>query len=178
MKWTLSRTVTVMPEWIGNPALWAIVSVSLVSGTFAIGVGVGSVNADRKKFDQFMFKIDNDLDGIRTTVETILLRLHTPAVEGNGPVRLTDFGKEISATVNARKRAEEQATDLVGAATGKEEFEVFDICVNHVSKAFEDDLEFRKIVRSGAYQIGTETLNVLKVCQVELRDRVLELIPD
>ena len=173
----LLRTVTAMPEWLGNPALW-IIAVIFVGGViFAIGRWVESVSADQKTFKEFMTKVGSDLDEIRANIQRIFPLLPQPVVEGNSPVHLTDFGEKVSATVNASRWAEEQAAGLVETAKGKEEFEVFDICVDHVSKVFKDDPEFQKAVRSGAYQIGTDMENVLKVCHVELRDRVLGLIP-
>ena len=130
-----------MPELVGNPAVWIIAAISAGGVIFAIGRWVGAVNHDRKSFDAFMKEVRDD-------IKEILTRLSPPPpVASLSPVQLTDFGKKISATVNASKWAEEQAPDLVEAASGKEEFEVFDICVDHVSKAFEDDPDFQKVVQ-------------------------------
>ena len=97
------------------------------------------------------------------------------AVHSRSPVTLTVFGEEISAPVSAKKWADTHAPGLIENALDKEEFEVFEICVAYIRQLLESDAEFDRTVRFGAYQHGTETDQVKKVFEVELRDKVLEL---
>ena len=97
-------------------------------------------------------------------------------MQSQSPVVLTQFGEEISATVSARAWAERHAPNLVTEASGMPEFEVFEICVNYILQQFENDSEFGRTIRAGAYEHGTEPGQVRKVFEVELRDRLLELL--
>lgn len=68
------------------------------------------------------------------------------------------------------------ASSLIDEAVGKEEFEVFDLCRKLVEKCAAEDSGFGRNVQATAYQHGTDEEQVLKVYQVELRDRVLFLL--
>ena len=96
-------------------------------------------------------------------------------MQSHSPVRLTDFGRKISAAASAAKWAESHAPNLAREVPGKPEFEVFDLCVAYVEERFEDDEDFRRNVRATAYEYGAELEQVRKVYHVELRDRVLAL---
>ena len=123
-----------------------------------------------------MKDVRKDIKKIRSDIEKLFFHLPDKStVFSKSPVHLTDFGKEISATVNATEWAEEHAPGLVNEARGKPEFEVFDICVRHVTSKFENDMEFNAVVRRGAYEHGTSPQAVMKVYHVELRDAVLRL---
>ena len=171
-----------MPDWDWNLAQWriAIVATSGVifateRGIFVVGRWVQSVNSAQNTFKEFVTTVGDDLKEIQKDIKRIffLLPNPNPAVEGHSPVQLTDFGQKIPDMVNASQWAEEHAPDLVASASGLEEFEVFDLCVTHVLETYEEDEAFQKLVRSGAYENGTDDTNVLKVFNVVLRDRVL-----
>ena len=66
--------------------------------------------------------------------------------------------------------AASHAPQLAERARGKEEFEIFEICVEYVQQEVERSQELSMRLRAGAYQIGTETESVIKVYEVELRD--------
>ena len=121
----------------------------------AVGTWVGSVDADRKSFKEFMTKIDGKIDRILECLSA------PPAVKSSSRVQLTDFGKKISETVKASRWAETHAPELVAAATGKEE--VFDICVDYITTKNNTHPDFQRNVRAEAYQHGTDTDTVLKV---------------
>jgi len=92
---------------------------------------------------------------------------------GKSPVQLTGFGEKISKSVSARKWAVEHAPLLAPEVSGKEEFELFESCVAYVAEQFENDPEFQRTVRAGAYELATEPDQVKKVYEVERRDRLL-----
>ena len=136
----------------------------------------------RKACKEFMARHGQDIETIRAGIQGLvhgLLRFQRrtrPAVAARGPVHLTDLGKRISETVSASEWAMNEATCLVDGVEQKQEFEVFATCVDHVSKAFDGDPEFRERVLAGACTHATDTESVLKVHQVELRDELLRLI--
>ena len=177
-----------MPEWAENPALLTIAVIAAAGAIWGMGQWVGTVNSDRKSFKAFIKKMPNnikalrkevrdDVKELRKDIKNILLRLpQLPSVAGQSPVQLTDFGKLIRDTVSATEWARKEAPILVESVRDKEEFEIYEACINHVSEKFANDSEFSKAVKAGAYQVGTESSNVLPVYQVELRDRILELI--
>ena len=149
-----------------------IVAVLAVVGlVFGVGRWVGGVNADRASFKAFMEKIDGKIDRILERMSS-----QPPSTKPESPVQLTEFGKKLSATAKATDWATANAPELVSHATGKEEFEVFDICVDRVRTSFESDADLKRSVRATAYRHGTDLEQVLKVYEVELRDRVLSLL--
>ena len=85
---------------------------------------------------------------IHEDIKKIFHLLPTPAVEGKNPIKLTDFGKKISETAASAGWAKPHAPNLVGAAKGKPEFEVYEICVDHVDKMFNQNDEFNVAVRA------------------------------
>ena len=111
-------------------------------------------------------------------IKEILKRLPAPSpVQSRSPIQLTEFGEGISESISAVDQAKNEASYLIDNARGKEEFEIFELCVSFISEKFEKDPEFEKSVKANAYQIGTSEENVLKVYQVVLRDQLLEDIP-
>ena len=154
-------------DWIMADDLRVIVSIlSVIVLILGAGMWIGAVNTDRKSFKDFMSKVDNKID-------RILERLPAPsAVQSASPVQLTEFGKKISATADAKAWASDHAQDLVQKTSGKPEFEVFETCVEYVKTQLNDPA-FARTIRAVAYEHGTEPEQVQKVYEVELRDRLL-----
>ena len=118
--------------------------------------------------------LSKGLDDVRADVKNVLGRLlNRSTVEAHSPIRLTDLGREISTTGSVEEWARTNAQDLATAADGKEEFEVFELCVSCVERLFAEDAGFQRTIKATAYQHGIEPEQVLKVYQVELRDRLL-----
>ena len=114
---------------------------------------------------------------IKKILDEILERLPFPsAIAPGGPIRLTDFGRNVSASLSIGEWAVGHAEHLKNDASGKPEFEVFDMCVEHVSRQLREDLKFRRTIREGAYEQSTDVGNVKKICEVELRDALLARI--
>ena len=158
-----------MPEWVGNPAFWITAAIVVAGTLLAIGKWVGSVNSDRKSFDTFMREVREKLD-------KIMERLPRPTSSAHSPVQLTDFGKLIRDNHGVAEWASKEALSLVDASKGKEEFEIYEACIDHVSAEFAKDAEFTRTVKSVAYKVGTPSSNVLPVYQIELRDQILKLL--
>ena len=153
---------------VGLAALGAL--IGFITASFRTGKWVGSVNSDRESFKAFM-------DEVRGKLDKIFERLPPPkAVSPGSPVTLTDFGRDISTRLSVEGWADNQAPQLVEGMQEKEEFEIFDLCIEYVGKQIEESPDFAKTMRANAYQIGTDFENVRKVYEVELRDAILRLL--
>ena len=160
-----------MSEFISQN-LWEILGIvaASVGAAFAIGNWVGAVNADRKSFRAFMAEIREKLD-------RILERLPPPAtVQPGSPVQLTGFGEKISTGLAVKAWAAGEAPELADRACGKQPFEIFELCLDHVERRFAEDEALQRTMRAGAYEHGTEVEQVRKVYEVELRDELLRRV--
>lgn len=166
--------MTVLP-W--NVALPFVIVVLAVAG------GTITFFYYDKTYKEFMARYGEDIEIIREGIQSLLHRLprfqrrtSAPAVDEQGPIYLTDLGKGISETVCASEWAMKEAPLLAEGAHGKQDFEILDICYDHVLRALDDDPKFQERVRAGARAHCTDPENVREVLQVELRDAVLRLI--
>ncbi len=126
---------------------------------------------DQKEVRGDIKRIFQDQKEVRDDIKRIF---QDQTVEAKSPIELTNFGKKIADQIKAYDWSEKFAPGIVDKTIGKEEFEIFEICVNHISEKYNDDIDFQKVVRANAYQHGTNVENVLKVQQVSLRDCLLE----
>ena len=114
------------------------------------------------------------LKQVEEKITNIPERLLSPAVvETNSPIKLSDFGRKISANLSVDRWAANHALRLVDKASGKQEFEIFEMCVKYVADQFDSDLNLNKNSRKGAYEVGTDVEKVKRVYAVELRDALL-----
>ena len=124
-----------------------------------------------------MTQFRSDLTEIGDKLYAVLERLPLPpGIAPGGPMRFTDFGKKVSASLSIGEWAADHADLLKNDASGKPEFKVFEMCVEHVSGQFDEDLKFQRTVREGAYEQSMDVENVKKICEVELRDALLERV--
>ena len=160
-----------MPEWAAQTPWWVVagLTVTLLFALFRAARWTAST-------DNRLDTLEALVKEIREDVKKIFNALPVQAVKGGSPVRLTEFGERISTAVSAKEWAADHAPGLVDEASGKPEFEVFEICVRHVAKQMEDS-DFKRTVRAAAYEHATDPEQVRKVYEVELRDRLLELAP-
>ena len=115
-----------MSEWWVMPSIVAAV-VAAAALIFKIGRWVGSVDSDRDKFRAFM-------EEVRSDIKEILGRLPPVPVAGGSPIQLTDLGRDISKTLQARAWAERTAAMLGERVKGKSPYEVQGICYDYVKK--------------------------------------------
>ena len=160
-------------EWwmIGVAAGGGLTVISgIVVGAFKFGGWKGRVDSDRATFNAFMTEI-------RKNITEILLRLSpTPTATSASPIRLTDFGREISRELDVKVWAASQAEPLLDRARGKQEHEVYDFCIEHVQAQSDKDEALRNTIRAGAYQHGIDAAQVQRVYVIELRDELLRRI--
>ena len=161
-----------MPDWATETPWWVVVGLTATLG-FALFKAIRWTASTDNRLDT----LEGLVKEIREDIKRIFDRLPKSAVESASPVQLTEFGKEISATAGAKAWAEKHAPNLVDEATGKPEFEVYEMCVWHFMQQLDDDPMLVRTIRSAAYDHGTNEDEVRKVYEVELRDRVLALRP-
>lgn len=147
----------------------------------SIGQSAKMVEADQKllrkslkdvKAEQRNFWVS--LKQVEERIANIPDRLLSPAVmKTNSPIKLSDFGRKISANLSVDRWAANHALRLVDKASGKQEFEIFEMCVKYVADQFDSDLNLNKNSRKGAYEVGTDVEKVKRVYAVELRDALL-----
>ena len=165
---------TILPEWAISTPWWVVVGLTVTIGYAIIRFTRWTSRVDTR-LDTLTDMIQKGLDEVREDIKRILERQGPrDTVEARSPIQLTEFGREISSTSSVNNWARTHAPSLQANVAGKEEFEVFDICVSYVDGLFETDADFQRTVKATAYQHGTEAGNVLKVYQVELRDVLLQ----
>ena len=132
---------------------------------------------DMNQFRQDMNQFRGDLTEIREKLYRILERLPLPpGIAPGSPMRLTNFGRKVSASLSIGEWAADNAELLKNDASGKPEFEVFEMCVEHVSGQFDEDMKFQRTIREGAYEQSMDVESVKKICEVELRDALLACV--
>ena len=106
-----------MPEWFNTPWVYAPTAIAgaglvygIVRGSIALGEWIGAVNADRVAFKEFMSRIEGKID-------RIFERLSPPPTAASAsPIRLTDFGKQISQELDVKAWVPNQAKALLERA--------------------------------------------------------------
>lgn len=109
-----------------NP-LWIIIFLTILSvlggAIFGFGKWYGAVNNDRDSLREFR-------DEIRGDIKKICAHLPFPSpVASESPVQLTEFGRKISDNVSALQWAKDHAENLKKEAKDKEEFQIFELCI-------------------------------------------------
>ena len=160
-----------MEEWLANNYPTILIIIAGGGLIFGIGKWYGVVNSDRASFQKFMGEVRDD-------IKQILRRLPETAVSSKSPVSLTDFGENISNHLGVARWAVDHALQLRTLALGKEEYQIYDLCVDYVGKQIERDEDLKNTMRAGAYQLGTDLENIRKVYEVELRDELLRKIKE
>ncbi len=148
-----------------------------------------SVIVAAARFWRWQGRVDTKLEGIDALNETvagmakrfedkfndIFLRLPAPqTATADSPLRLTEFGRKISADLDMPQWLDMHQSRVLGITRGMEEFEVFEECVAYVRELEDSDDDFRRRMAATAYNFGTETDQIRRIYQIELRDRLLE----
>ena len=119
----ISKAITLveMPGWLPGTPWWVILgfTITILIILFKVGRWTGSINVRLDSLDSRLDSFENVVEEIREDIKQIFSRLPRKPVEGSSPVRLTDYGERISATVDALEWARPQAPDPVVDAKGK-----------------------------------------------------------
>ena len=130
----------------------------------------------RKGMDEFKRDTKSALVEIRDDIKKILAAMPKNVLAGTSPVRLTDLGEEVSESIGAAVWAEEKASEFVDGMKGKSAYEVQGFCIDYMRNEYapttDEDLSFKEC----AYEHGIKLEQVLDVCALESRDRLLRLL--
>ena len=97
-------------------------------------------------------------------------------IAGTSPLRLTDLGEEVSKCVGAAALAEQMASGLIDEMKGKNAYEVQEFCIDYMRDEYEPTTEQDQSFKECAYEQGIKLKQVLDVCAIELRDKLLHLL--
>ncbi len=155
---------------------WFLISVFLTLVLVLIkgGAWIGSTNTSIDFLKKGLADVKKSLEVVQDDIKKILGRLpEQKTTQSSSPIKLTDLGKDVSKHVDADIWVANNFSEVFDKAKGKEEFEIFEICKEHVNRSFAEREEFARIVKSAAYNFGIEEEQVLAVYQIELRDYVI-----
>jgi len=125
-------------EWVQDIPTWAAVLMIAVIGGIGrliwwsakLDTRVGALEKRVGALEEMMKEVRND-------IKIILNRLLTQSVtKTQSPIGLTEFGKEVAQKAEAETWAAEHTPTLAPKAQDKEEYEVFDLCVQHVEAQY------------------------------------------
>ena len=152
-----------MPEWVTAAAVIAML-IAVGTALFRGGHWIGKV-------DSQLSSISTAIEEIRSDIKNIFRRIQ-PVVQGESPLVLTDYGKDLADKLDSKELAEGLAPLLVGPTQGMEEFEVYDYCVSYLEKSLTE--EWSREVSRRAYDIGINAGVAKEVLAIVLRDELLE----
>lgn len=155
-------------EWT-NPLIHVAGGIAIIGATWKLGESKG-------RTDDSVAAIKAAIGEIREDIKKILGRLPNPSVEGGSPLRLTEFGEEISQRLDARSWAAETASDLLPETLGMQAFQVDEFCETYVRESLDE--EWSTKVGQCAYELGTPRDTILAALRVVLRDELLSRLPD
>ena len=162
-----------MNERFANPLFW-IAFLSLLPVTagaiFAFGQWKGKVDSDRASFKGLMAEIRND-------IKEILRRLPSHTLAGGSPLRLTDLGKSISERLDAPTLAQDLVPLLQERIEGKTPYEIQEMCFDYIRHQYNPPDEVDTLIKTCAYDNGIDRGQVVDVLAVELRDKLLAMMP-
>ena len=92
-----------------NPLTY-LVGLGILGAVVKTGMWIGNVNSDQDNFKKFMGDVKEDLHEIRAGVWQLLGK--PLPLERGSPLRLTDYGKDIAAKLNATTWASTEANKL------------------------------------------------------------------
>ncbi len=169
-----------MVDWlVTNPLVWVALGLAFFGVFHRVSRWMGEVDANKTAFKEFMDRVDGRLSKIDGNIREIFGRLSPhQSVETKSPVQLTQYGKDISAYLDVKSWANEQVARLLPKTASIPdddtlEYRIFTICQAYVREAFETNANMKTNIEAAAYNRGTDTIQIIKVYEVELRDAVL-----
>ena len=129
-----------------------------------------------KGMEEFKQDTKETLAEIREDIKKLLAAQPRSVIAGASPMQLTDLGKEVSECVGAAAWAEQLAPQLIDDVKANNAYEVQEFCVGFMREDYEPTAEQDQSFKQCAYDHGIKLEQVLDVCAVELRDRLLRLL--
>ena len=141
------------------------------------GRWVGKVDSETSGVREFAQEIRDNLREMRTHINDIFSRLPPPrTVETGSPVRLSEFGRQVAAKLQADEWASQAAPTLAKDVAGKQPFEIDDFSRTYVADELLPDSAWKDRIAECSYEFGIDWVGVLAVMQVMLRDEILRVL--
>ena len=144
-------------DW-SNPLIYIVGGIAGIGAIWKLGEWKG-------RTDDSVRAINDTIREIREDIKKIL----------GSPLRLTEFGEEISRRLDARSWATETAANLLPEVRGKQAFQVDEFCETYVQTRLSE--EWKTEVARCAYELGRDRESILSVLRVVLRDELLSRLP-
>ena len=130
----------------------------------------------QRGMDEFKLDTKKALVEIRDDVKKILVAMPQNVLAATSPVRLSDLGKEVSESIGAAAWAEHTASEFVDGMKDKNAYEVQEFCINYMRNEYVPTTDEDRSFKECAYEHGIKLKQVLDVCALELRDKLLRLL--
>ena len=169
-----------MEEWTPASIIAIVAVIGLVITAIGWVFGAGKLIAKVSSFEQNLKSFNKLLDEVRLDIKTIFARLR-PAVESHSPITLTDFGKEISVSIDAKEWAKTEATRVIDRVKGQTEDEIQRFAFVYIEEEFLPNVTSAKLynkVLEGSIKKNVSMEVVGRVMAVELRDALLAMSGD
>lgn len=151
--------------WVVSPVVLLLIAVA--GAAYKLGAWKGGVDRALKALHKSIRRLDKKIDS---------LPFPPVAVASGGPLRLTEFSKELSQCVGAREWATELAPSLSEEVRAKVPYKVQEMCDEYTkalpSKGMESDRDRR--LKDCAFRNGVPIETFLQVLSIELRDQLLQ----
>ena len=159
-------------DW-NNPLIYIVSGLALAGALWKLGNWMGSK-------DEFTKNVGEAIEEIRKDIKKIFDRLPPPKTTAeSSPIRLTDFGRSISTELRVEAWAKRIAQQLVGQLRGQEPYQIQEFCFDFIkSNKYLEYEDIQQQVKKCVYNHGTTLDNVQDVLVVELRDALIEILPD
>ena len=99
-------------------------------------------------------------------------------VEGHSPVQLNELGKAVSEHLGAKDWARQEASKLQPQFKGQEAFEIYETVQLYVQDDSRFSEDFQRKMRKTAYEKNVEMIHIQAVLAIELRDALVDRLPD
>ena len=160
-----------MIEWFDTPQV-IVASVALLSLVGGFIYLVWRVARWTGSVDNKLSSLTENVREIRADIKRLFSALPPLPVAGSSPLRLTEFGEEIAANMNAKEWASGLKPELLPEVEGREPFEVDEFCRDYVQEKLPE--EWRRKIAKYAYEFGIDKDGVEKVLTVVLREELLQ----
>lgn len=168
-----------MPDWVNFAGLVTL-AVAFIAAVAKLSRWSGQVDADRKQIKE---AADTDrstlkafMEEIRADIKRILQALPPPRTAvGASPAKLTEFGPEVAAKVDAHAWAALESQSILDDATllNLEPYQIEAFCERYVTEQFREDSLVQEKVQIAIYEFGIDMERALPVLRIPLRDALL-----
>ena len=161
-----------MDEWL-RPIV--VVAIPTIGAVIWISRWFGKHDEWMKGMAEFKEDTRKSLAEIRDDIKKILAGQPRNVLAGASPLQLTDLGREVSEYVGAAAWAEQKALELVDKMKDESAYGVQEFCINFMRAEYKLTTKQDQSFKKCAYEHGIKLEQVLDVCAVELRDRLLHI---